>query len=907
MPVLTRFVGRTRELGALRALSEKAKLGEGGLVLVEGESGVGKTRLVDEVLESLKGGLFTVLRGRCTEGSDPYLPFVTAFSDTTTIEGAFLIYRDGRVIAHWSCKADFTADAEVVSSMLTAIQDFISQSFAQSAGGELREVKHGGLDLIVEHAPDAYLAVMVSGPRPLGLQQQMKGVLEAFRARYAGALVNWDGVLERFAGGEDFLRELVSAHLFGVEQMRGAREGTEHGAPGQHPEKDRERMFEAISWHIQNIAQERPLALFLDDLQWMDTASLHLLHYIARTTRAAPVLVLCTCRPEDFDVSSPLTKVLREMDREGLLCRIRLGRLPLDDVRSMVQARYGAPPAAVPEDFVAKLFSETEGNPFFVEEVLKSLVEEEALGPGGTGVLPSLADIPIPSRVEDIVLRRVERLAEPDREVLSFAAAIGPVFDFELLRKASGLDEMELASSLERMVAARLVSNELRFDHGMIREVLYKKIPPFKATIMHKRLGLALEELHRRDPSEVCSALSYHFTKGNVPPKAIEYSVMAGERARARYAPDEAIDHFKTALYFIENSDGRDAPKTISRELSLLMALEELSENTAELDRGVDYGRRAAALAETAHDSGALLRVHRNMGDLLVGSGDWAPALEHYRRSLEVAELSDDAAACSAAYRSIGNVHFRTGDYPRAIEYHRQSLAIAGKLPEAESDPLRVQTYIELANVYTEKGECETAVDYYERAMDIGIRTRSIRDVATAMNNLGDVHLKMDECDVAAEYFEKALSTFKQMGTVMDIVVTLCNLGESCARCRDIDRAQAYSDEAMRYLRRLGEVEMPFQLHLNFGIIFRHRKDWDRSLEHFEEAVLALKGANMPYYLGSSYYEMGLMFRDRGESGRARELIGQAAEIFGRVGAERFVRKANGDLAALGPGEGGIR
>jgi predicted ATPase len=899
VPALTRFVGRTGEVRTLLELSEKARSGEGNLVLVEGESGVGKTRLVREALEEMKGRGFTVLEGQCTEGSDPYLPFITAFSDTTTIEGAFLIYRDGRVIAHWSRKADFTADAEVVSSMLTAIQDFILQSFASTPGGELREVRHGGLDLIVEHAPDAYLAVVVSGPRPLGLQQQMKGVLEAFRTRYAGALVKWDGVLDRFAGVEDFLRELVSVRLFGIEQMRGVQDGTGGRPPKQYAEKDRERMFEGISWHIQSIAQGSPLALFLDDIQWMDTASLHLLHYIARTTKAAGVLVLCTCRPEDFDISSALTKVLREMDQERLLRRIQLRRLPLDDVRSMVVAQYGVPPAAVPNDFVAKLFSETEGNPFFVEEVLHSLVEEDAINPGGTGFARSLVDIPIPSRVEDIVLRRVERLSESDREVLSFAAAIGTGFDFELLRKASGLDEMELASSLERMVKAHLVSEELRFDHGMIREVLYKKIPPFKATIMHKRLGLALEELHRRDPAEACSALSYHFSKGNVPQKAIEYSVLAGERARARHAPDEAINHYKTALFFLESSDERDAPPTRSRELALLLALEELSENTADLDTGTGYGLRAAELAEAIGDCRALSHAHRGLGDLLVGSGDWERALEHYRRSLEVAQESGDAAASSAAYRSIGNVHFRTGDYARAIEHHRQSLDLAEKLPTEDSDPLRMQTYIDLANVYTEKGECGTAVDFYQRAMDIGIRTRSIRDVATALNNLGDVHLKMDECDVAAEYFEKALSTFKQTGTVMDIVVTLCNLGESCARCRDIERAQAYSDEAMRYLRRLGEVEMPFQLHQNFGMIFWHRKEYDRSAEHFEAAVSALKGANMPYYLGSAYYEMGLMFRDSGDPGKARENIQMAADIFCKVGAEQFARKAKDELARL--------
>jgi len=893
-----RFVGRASEMGALSGLLEKARSGEGCVTVVEGEAGVGKTRLCAEALRLAREGGFTVLEGRCAEGSDPYLPFIDAFSDTATIEGALLIYRDGRVISHWSRGADFSADAEVVSGMLSAIQDFISQSFAGAPGGSLREVRHGGLDLVMEHGRHAYLAVVVAGPRPLGLQRQMRDVLESFHARYAVALEKWDGVVDRFSGVEDFLRELVFARQAGIERLRSLRDRIFPGRP-QDAERDRERMFESISWHIQSIARDSPLVLFIDDLQWMDTASLHLLHYVARTTRCSPVLVLCTCRPEDLDFGGPHNRVLQEMGRERLTSLLRLGRLPVEGVREMAVDALGLPGPRVPADFVSRLYSETEGNPFFVEEVLRGLLDEGLIPPADDREAPTLWDIRIPSRVEDVVLRRVGRLGDADREVLGFAAAIGPQFDFELLRRASRLDEMELASALERMVKSGLVSEELRFSHGMVREVLYKRIPPFKLVVIHKRLGLALEELHPKDPSEACSALSIHFAKGNLPSKAIEYSVMAAERARSTFAPDEAAEHYRRALYLVENSEHRDGPEDRRRELQLVLALAELMGVTAGLERGVGYARRAAGLAECLGDGRALSRAHRQAGDLLVGLGEWEEAVSHYRQGLELAQRAGDDAGSAAALRALGTVSFRTGDYAGAIGYHKQSLSIAGRIPEAEGDPLRMLAYIELANVYTEKGESDTAVDFYERAMDLGIRTRSQREVATALNNLGDVHLKMDECDLAAEYFEKALGTFKQMGTVSDIVVTLCNLGECFARCRDIGRAREYSDEAMRYLRRLGEVEVPFQLQQNWGIICRHEGDFDRSLEHFEAAVEMLRDANMPYYLGSVHFEMGLACRDRGDGARAREHMTLAADILSKVGADTFARKVREELGKL--------
>jgi tetratricopeptide (TPR) repeat protein len=893
----TRFVGRASEMEALGGIFERARKGEGALVLVEGEAGVGKSRLVSEALALQKQKGLTVLEGRCAEGSDPYLPFITAFSDTATIEGAFLIYRDGRVIAHWSRRTDFAADAEVVSGMLSAIQDFIIQSFSGTPGGALREVRHGGLDLIMEHGEHAFLAVVVAGPRPLGLQEQMKGVLLSFHQKYAGALEKWDGVVDRFAGVEESLREIVSVRQAVLVRLGGHLAGLAPGDP-RSAERDRERMFESLSWHVQVIAGERPLSIFIDDIQWVDVASLNLLHYLARTTRSSPVVLICTCRPEDIDFGGPLSRTLQEMGRERLLTRMQLRRLPDGPVREMAGELFGLAPGDVPPDFFARLYSETEGNPFFVEEVLRSLVDEGLAGRPGAPA-PALGDIRIPSRVEDVVLRRVGRLGEADREVLGFAAAIGSRFDFELLRRASRLDEMELASSLERVVKSGLVSEDLRFDHGMVREVLYKRIPPFKLAVMHKRLGLALEEMHPADASEACSALSHHFSKGNVPDKAVKYSVMAGERARARFAPDEALRHFSTALYFVENSEDRESGEKRALELRLLLALEELCAATAELERGIEHARRAARVAEGLGDRPALSRAQRDLGDLFLGTGEWEQARAHYRLALETAEAAEDRAGSSAALRAIGNVQFRTGDYAGAINYHQQSLNLASGLAESEGGPLRMLTYIELANVYTEKGECDTAVEYYERAMDLGVRTRSLREVATVLNNLGDVHLKRDECDLAAEYFEKALGTFREMGTVTDIVVTLCNLGESCARCGDVARARAYSDEALRYLRRLGEVEVPFQLHQNWGIIYRHQGEFEMSIEHFEAAVEMLRDANMPYYLGSVHYEMGLAYRDRGDTGNARGQMARAADILSRVGADSLSKKVQEELGKL--------
>ncbi len=542
-----------------------------------------------------------------------------------------------------------------------------------------------------------------------------------------------------------------------------------------------------------------------------------------------------------------------------------------------------------------------------MEEVLRSLVDDGVVDPKSPEwyLSAALTRVRIPSSVEDIVLRRVDRLDGRGREVLGLAAVIGVQFDFELLRRVSGLEEMGLASALETMVGAKLVSEELKFDHGMIREVVYKRIPPFKLAVMHKRVGLALEELHAKSLLEHSTALALHFSRAGVADKGIEYSMMAARVARAKYANEEALSHCRTALTFVEKAEDRDSVDMRRRELAILTELVELSARTAEMEGWMEYARRAIELAASLRDHASLAASHLSLGDLYVRVGEWASALLHYGRSLEVARLSGDPGALARANRAIGNVHFRIGDYAKAIEYHEKSIELARGMEGGAGAPILVQTYIELANVHSERGEYAIAVDFYQKAMDLGIRSGSIYDAATALNNIGDVYLKTEEFDIAREYFERALHIFRKMGTVMDIVVTLCNLAEAQAKILRIQEAEAYCEEARRLLKRVGEVELPFQLHLDIAIIQRHKRDWESSREHFEAAIASLEGAGMPYYLGVAYYEMGLMHRDRGDALEAGRCFENALQILERVGARQLelrVRRALGELGTNGRG-----
>ena len=326
------------------------------------------------------------------------------------------------------------------------------------------------------------------------------------------------------------------------------------------PETERYRMFEAVASWLSTASDPSGMVLVLDDLHWASRPTLVLLQHLLHATAGARLLVAGTYRDTDLDRAHPLAGLLADLRRSPGVSRVGLAGLDRDGVIHLVSHAAGH---ALDEDgleLAEMIHTETEGNPFFVGEVLRHLRETGAVfvEDGRWMSRLSAAEIGIPEGVRDVVGRRLDRLSEAANTALATASVIGRDFDLALVCAVAGLEEDPAVAGLDDAVEARLIdetgAGRYRFAHALVRSTLYDELTVTRRSRMHRKVGEFLEEHRRVD----VATLAYHFTQGasGGDEKALHYSALAGDEAMDQVAHDRAVDHYRQALELVEELPG---------------------------------------------------------------------------------------------------------------------------------------------------------------------------------------------------------------------------------------------------------------------------------------------------------------------------------------------------------------
>jgi DNA-binding CsgD family transcriptional regulator len=468
--VTTPFVGREGELAALTADLDAAAGGRGGVVLLGGEPGIGKTRLAEELAAQATARGAVVLWGRCWEGEGapafwPWIQVVRAYVDGS----------DAAVL-----RQEMDAGAADIAQVVPAVR---------------------------ERLPD------LPAPPPI------------------------------------------------------------------EPEAARFRLFDSLAGFWRTAAARRPLLLVLDDLHWADAPSLALLRFVGRELDHARLLVVGIYRHTEVDRGHPLLAALADLTRGQHHRQLLLAGLDQGEVASFVALVAGLEPSP---ELAAAVHQRTDGNPFFVTEVVRLLAGQGRLDAAGTTSL--MLATSLPEGVRAVVAERLGRLSDRCRRVLEVAAVVGRDFELRVLQPASGLDAEQLLELLEEAEAARVVAavrerlGRWRFAHALVREVLYESLPAARRIRLHGRVGEALEAFHVADPGPHLAELAHHFVAAapsgeELAARAARVATAAGRRALELLAWEEAAGLFERALGALELAERPDP----QQRCQLLLALGEAS------------------------------------------------------------------------------------------------------------------------------------------------------------------------------------------------------------------------------------------------------------------------------------------------------------------------------------------
>jgi DNA-binding SARP family transcriptional activator len=381
------------------------------------------------------------------------------------------------------------------------------------------------------------------------------------------------------------------------------------------PETRRYLMFEAVSSLLNAACELGPVLLVLDDLHWADRSTLQLLRHIMRGQTEAALLILGSYRDLEVAPDDPLAELLADLRRDRLFERLSLEGLDRNGVEALMAAHAGQ---AAPSALVQTVHSETEGNPFFVEEVVRHLIEtglmyEHERGGGST---PTPAQIGVPEGVKEVLSRRLARLSETCRAVLAQAAVLGREFPFDLLPAMVEIDEQSVIGALEEALGARVIvegdDSVYAFTHALVREVLYGQLSAPSRQRVHAHAALAIEATEGADHDARIAALALHYRLAGPMVDAangIDYSLRAGARARQLFAWDVTAAHWAGALALMERSGTAAAERA-----RLLVALAVVCAVLGDLAREIDYLERALDIyVELGDDEGAA-KVHSRLG-----------------------------------------------------------------------------------------------------------------------------------------------------------------------------------------------------------------------------------------------------------------------------------------------------
>jgi predicted ATPase/DNA-binding SARP family transcriptional activator len=378
------------------------------------------------------------------------------------------------------------------------------------------------------------------------------------------------------------------------------------------PDGARSRLFEAVCSLLCEVAQSTPVVLVLDDLHWADKATLLLLKYLARYPRPARLMVLGTYRETELEVDHPLRAMLADLRRESHLEQRALAPLDAAAVSRLVGVHAGD--AASPE-LRRIIYERTEGNAFFVVEMLRHLTESGVIA-DTRGAEPDVAtgQRAVPVGVQDVIGRRVARLGPATNRLLLTASVLGRTFELDVLQRLSELGEDELLDTLESAVRARVVeeaagaAGRYTFSHALIRDSVYGALTKTRRALLHRRAGAALEQAHHVRIESYLAEIAHHFAQAGSSDdlvKAIEYGTRAGEHAISQLAYEQAAAQFRQTIKLIDTAD----PERLQRQRCDLV----IAQGEAERQAGDPAYRQTllggARLAQELHDPDRLARA----------------------------------------------------------------------------------------------------------------------------------------------------------------------------------------------------------------------------------------------------------------------------------------------------------
>jgi class 3 adenylate cyclase/tetratricopeptide (TPR) repeat protein len=568
------------------------------------------------------------------------------------------------------------------------------------------------------------------------------------------------------------------------------------------PPQRRQRLLQALKRVLLRESQVQPLLLVFEDLHWIDAETQALLDSLVESLPTARLLLLVNYRPEYQHAWGSKT----------YYTQLRLDPLLPASADELLRALLGNDPSLAP--LAQLLIARTAGNPFFLEESVRTLVETGVLvgEPGASRLTQALPTIQVPATVQAVLAARIDRLPPEEKRLLQTAAVIGTEVPLPLLQAIADVLEAALHRGLAHLQAAEFLyetrlfpEQEYTFKHALTHEVAYGSLLLERRRGLHARLVEALEALAPERVAEQVERLAHHALRGDVWDKAVTYCQQAGARAWDRAAFHEAVAAFEQALQALDHLP-EDGDTTV-RALDLRLAVDRPLTALGEHRRHRALLGEAEALARALDDRTRLGRVLARMALVLRTTGDAGGAIAAGRQAFELAAELGDSALQVEATHFLGGAYYASGDFGRAAELLRRNVEAADRTPGTPSTDVGIRSQAFLARTLSALGAFAESRRHGEEALRLA--TLAGRGVTPVVVHgcLGDLYLAQGDLEPAIRVLDQGLALCRASGNRDWLRVTAAGLGYASALRGRLAEGRVLLEEAISESIRTGALE----------------------------------------------------------------------------------------------------
>jgi len=649
-------------------------------------------------------------------------------------------------------------------------------------------------------------------------------------------------------------------------------------AAGTEQENEKVKYLDAKSRKVQiwfalknlftALARQRPLLMIIEDYHWIDTASLEFLEFMLDLPRPFPFLAVMLSRVEKESAGFKIKENLKQRLKDHYL-EVSLSPLDPEASRQLVDNILSV--SGISAEAKSHILAKAEGNPFYLEEVLRSLIDQGLIvrDNGMWRAVPGISVRNIPDTVHGVIAARMDRLAPELKGLLQKASVIGRNFDVPVLEGLADMDAMMMSLELATLEECEFImrpsgtgpepGTEYAFKHPLVQEVAYNSLPRRYRSDLHQLVAEVMERVYPHIHEEYPEILAYHYASSDNVGQALEWLKRAGQKAMARYANEEAIQQFERIVSLTAGSSDRPEVQTA-----------------------------------------ALAGAYEALGDLYALTGVYNQAITQFEALKDTAR---EPIRQATALRKTAGVYFKQSKYAAALEILAQAeRSIAGDGPEAVYEKAEIGQA--RSAIYTTEGRLNESRQEAESALAIldpighDIRSDAIR--AQCLNNLGTIYRQQGEIGRAIEVLQQSIGILEQRGLKGLMGKTMNQLAVLYTVKADYDRAIELNGQALKIMEEIGDKMMIGGIYGNLGVIYAHRGDTERALECHKKHSAIAEAIGDKRSMGVAFNNLGRIYGGQREHyDQALASFQRAQGIFEEIGDQMSACAALGNMAII--------